>query len=143
MLKRIAALGKDFSNGCYPLPVAWGVLECGHTCRLEKAANFDYARGHDASSYLTKVGDVAECSSCNHYAEALARLRAMTPGAVQHARFRPRDSRGNGAGDYYVYESDPRSPTGVRLLLSLEATPEADAVLCALQASPLSPAEAR
>jgi len=144
MLKRITSIGKAFSNGYWPLPVAWGVLECGHTCVLARAVNFDCARGHDESSYTTKVGDAVECGRCNRHALALARLRAMRPGDVHLARLLTSDDgRGSGDGYYHVYEHDPRSPspTGVRFLLSIEATEEALTALRALQVSPLSPTE--
>jgi hypothetical protein len=137
----VAKIELAFSNGPMGFPVGWVVLACGHTAKLVLR---DASRSaHDVANQITRVGDEVQCERCDWYAEKLAKIRAMSPGDVSHARFRTRDSRGFGAGDYYVYGRVPSSPTGVHLLFSIEATPEAYDALRALRASPLSPTEKR
>lgn len=127
-------------------PVAWTLLTCGHTGPCETVpwkGKGPLSNPHNEADRLTKIGDEVECTRCDHYKEALEILKNLKPGDLQHSRFRPTDSRGGKEGRYYVYVREQGSPTGVKLLLSIEATPEADKVLSALQASPLSPTERR
>lgn len=84
-----------------------------------------------------------ECERCDWYAKRLDQIKAMKPGDISHSRFRTRDSRGIGDGDFYVYARDPKSPTGCHLLFSIEATDEAGKELSRIAASPLSPTEPR
>ncbi len=141
--RKVTRIVKSFTNGCYPIPVTYLELECGHHTGAILIDARDYNRAHDESNHMAKPGAELGCRECRHYADALAKLRALKPGDVQHSRFRTRDSRGFGKGDLYVYGRDPRSPTGVHLLMSIDATPEADEILRKLSASPLSPTEAR
>lgn len=92
---------------------------------------------HKDEDTITKVGDEIECERCDHYATALAALKALRPEDVQHARYRS----WCGEGALYVYKRDHKSPTGVTLLMSITATKEAEDVLRNLGASPLSPTE--
>jgi len=152
------------SNSALAIPYTCAQLACGHVGNTRESG-YVYAcaeckkettdSGHAcACGYfgfhpvrrpkcLTVVGEEFECAECDNYATALARLRALNPGDVQHSRFRPYDSRGGSAGAFYVYKRDPESPSGVWLLLSIDATPEAERVLSALRAAPLSPSEPR
>jgi hypothetical protein len=137
----VVKIEKSFGNAVLRMPVGWCILACKHAAKLEL---HDMARSaHDEPNQITKIGDVIQCDDCDRYAATLARLRAMKPGDVQHSRFRTRDSRGYGEGDYYVYGRDYNSPSGVHLLFAIDATEEAGEVLRALQASPLSPTESR
>ena len=110
-------------------------------CGCGAAIGVFFPDEHRDEDRITQIGDLVDCESCNHYATALARLRDLTPGSIQHSRFRPYDSRGGKEGAYYVYGRNPASPSGVTLLMSIDATPEADKVLRSLSASPLSPTE--
>ncbi len=139
--RTVTKIVKVHTNGCYPIPVAYLELECGHSAKA--IMHKPYERAHDDANHIAQPGAVLGCTDCRRYNKNLAKLRALRPGDVQHARFRTRDSRGVGKGDYYVYRRDTKSPTGVTLLMSIEATHEADELLRALQASPLSPTEAR
>lgn len=152
------------SNSALAIPYTCAQLACGHVgatreslavyacaeCKKEttdigRACSCGYIGFHPLRrpKCITVVGDEAECVECDHYANALAKLRALQPGDVQHARFRPYDSRGGSAGAFYVYKRDPGSPSGVWLLMSIDATPEAENVLRALRAAPISPTEPR
>jgi hypothetical protein len=142
MQRRVAKFVKSHSNRQWP--VAWAELVCGHTTGIRFTSQDDkFARAHDESCYLTKIGDEVPCERCDWQVAALQKLHSMRPGDLSHSRFRSLDSRGFGPGNYYVYGHDPKGPSGVRLLFSLEATPEADEALRSLQASPLSPTEKR
>lgn len=92
---------------------------------------------HNPEHRLTKVGDVVDCAYCRQYATALEQLRQLDRGLLAHARYRDWCGRGS----YYIYRRDPSSPTGVALVLTIEARPEADEVLRAMGLSPLSPTE--
>ncbi len=100
-----------------------------------------HAEPHNQKHWITMVGNEVDCRECDSYAESLARFRALTPADVQHTRFRPYDSRGGSEGAIYVYKRDTTSPSGVMLLMSIQSTPEVDAICSALRASPLSPTE--
>src|SRR3990167_11028370 len=75
---------------------------------------------HRAEDRLTRIGDEVECRWCDHYAVALAQLRALRPGDVSHSRYRDHGERGT----LWVYRRDETSPSGCMLLMSIEATPE-------------------
>jgi hypothetical protein len=169
--QKIASIVKSFTNSAMALPVAWAKLTCGHTadckvvptvyacaaCKRESTTasncpcgtrgvgfNIKYdPNPHREADRLTFVGDEVECERCDWYAAALAKLRAMQPGELHHSRFRPYDSRGGSEGNYYIYKRDKSSPTGVTLYMQIEATKEAEEVLAALRAAPLSPTEPR
>ena len=141
--RTITKIVKAFSNGCYPVPVTYLELVCGHFASAILWTYSDYHAAHRDENHMAKPGQAIGCVECRHYEVKLARLRALKPGDVQHSRFRTRDSRGHGKGDLYVYGRDPKSPTGVHLLFSIEDTKEAGELLRALQASPLSPTEGR
>jgi hypothetical protein len=142
MLKAVAKIEKAWTNSALRCPVAWGVLECGHSAKLVQASDFNYSRAHDETQYLTKVGDSVQCERCDRYADTLAKIRALKRGDVQHSRFRPNDSRGSRDGNLYLYGRDPKSPSGVILLFSIEATKEAeDAIRAVTGTSSLSPTE--
>lgn len=146
MQRKITMIEKSWTNGAMAIPVAWGRLECKHSCRLDYrdvSDNTRYTRGHDESIYVQRVGDAVQCDACDRYVAALEQLRAVAPGTISHSRFRHDDSRGFGPGRYYVYARDPKSPTGCHLLLSIDDTPDAVAALRRMGASPLSPTEAR
>lgn len=140
MQQTIARITKSWTNTTR-WPVAWLELACGHTARLR--LRDECASAHDEANHLEKVGDTVACERCDWYASKLEQLRKLDPGVITHSRFRTRDSRGRGDGDYYVYVRDARSPTGCKLLLSIDATPEAAELLRKLAASPLSPTEPR
>lgn len=149
MKQPVTKIAKSFSNAAQRWPVSWLELECGHTASpvLREEPNdrirYGTAFEHDDANHLAKPGDRVQCDACDHYQAALAKLRAMKPGDVQHSRFRHRDSRGFGPGDLYVYGRNERSPTGVTLIMSIDDTPEAAEILRMLCASPLSPTEPR
>ena len=147
MQRKLTAIDKSYTNGYYPIPVASGRLDCGHSCRLEYRADVPdsrrYGNGHDESIYVQQVGETVECERCDWQAANLERLRTCDPATISHSRFRHNDSRGFGAGCHYVYERDTKSPTGCHLMLSLDDTPEAVEVLHRLSTSPLSPTEPR
>lgn len=121
-------------------PAGMGQCPCGYKGGYTTPYR---SNAHKEEDRLTKLGDEAECKECDHFATALAKLQALKPGDLQHARFRPYDSRGGSAGAFYCYVREPGSPTGVKLLLSIDARPEAEKVLQALRAAPLSPTEPR
>ena len=137
MLKTVTKIVKEFSNSQWRDPVAWLQLECGHTGKAE----YEWGKAHDDAAHKVKPGDSLQCDRCDWYADRIAQLKAMKPGDIKHSRFRTRDSRGFGDGDYYVYGWDKTSPTGCHLLFSVEATKEAGDLLSALRAGPLSPTE--
>jgi hypothetical protein len=140
--RKIARIAKEWTNGCSPIAVSWYVLECGHSLSPIYRKH-DYNLAHRDDNHIAKPGDVMGCPTCRRYNGALAMLKALEPGEMQHARFRTRDSRGIGAGDYYVYARDPKSPTGVVLYMSIEATPEVEDVLRSKRLATLSPTEVR
>jgi hypothetical protein len=144
MQRKVSKIVKSYSNGHQRWPVAWLELECGHTASAE-FANIDdkVMRAHDDAAHLRKPGDELGCERCDWYAQRITELRAMRPGDISHSRFRTRDSRGIGAGDYYVYAYDAKSPTSCHLLFAIEATDEAGEELRRISASPLSPTERR
>lgn len=137
--RKVKTVVKSWTNGAYPIAVAWLGLECGHTAKALHAAD----RPHDESGHLIKAGDTVGCQYCARYDAKLTQIKELQPGDLQHARFRTRDSRGFGPGDYYLYVRDPKGPTGVRLLLSVEVTPAVETELSRLRATALSPTEAR
>lgn len=141
--RKIAKIVKTHTKGAWPMPVAYLELECGHFTGAIFVDPHAYNRLHDDSNHMAKPGAELGCTECKRYNENLKRLQGLKPGDVQHSRFRTLDSRGFGKGDYYVYTSDTTSPTGVTLLMGIEATPEADELLRKLSASPLSPTEGR
>lgn len=145
MWQTVTKIVKSFSQP-NRWPVSWLELECGHTAKSQITGAADAwppPNEHDDANHLARPGDSVTCTECDHYQAALEKLRAMKPGDVQHSRFRHRDSRGFGPGDLYVYGRDPRSPTGVKLIMSIDDTPEAQELLRKLSASPLSPTEPR
>lgn len=142
MRKIVTKIVKEFSNPMR-FPVAWLELECGHTAKADCDWVNDPREVHDDANHKIKPGDAVDCERCDRYAEKIAKLKAMSPGDISHSRFRHRDSRGFGPGDYYVYGRQPGSPTGVSLLFSIEATEEAGALLSRIAAAPLSPTEPR
>ena len=140
--RRVTGIVKTHTNGGYPIPVAYLTLECGHSHKpLMRSDAFELA--HVDSNHIAGPGAMLGCAECRHYQAALERLRALNPSEVSHSRFRHNDSRGFGPGRYYVYARDPKSPTGCHLLMSIDDTPEAVAVLRRMGASPLSPTEKR
>jgi hypothetical protein len=168
--RKVASIVCDHSNSQMAIPFAYALLTCKHSAEVKIVPTVYYCvecgrettspskcpcdtRGgfkvkyrpnpHRAVDQLTYVGDEVECERCDWYADKLAQLRALSPGDIQHARFRPTDSRGGIEGSFYAYVRDPGSPSGVKLLLSIEATKEAEEVLSALRAAPLSPTEPR
>lgn len=117
-----------------------GQCACGHKGGYKAVL---WPNPHKEEHRITKAGAGVDCEQCDRYQARLTQLRALKSGDVQHSRFRHNDSRGFGPGCYYVYRRDPKSPTGVTLLMSIEGTDEAAQVLSALSAAPLSPTEPR
>lgn len=140
MIVKVKQIIKSHTNTTRT-PVVWCELECGHTATCEV---IDWRRSaHELENQRTKLGDEIACERCDWYADKLVRLRAMTPADLSHSRFRHHDSRGFGPGSLYIYGRDPKSPTGVHLLFSIDDGPEAQAELSRLRAAPLSPTEKR
>jgi hypothetical protein len=107
----------------------WASLDCGHSVNIGKWEQVKTAA----------VGQELECFWCVEYTRALAELRdALAAGIVSHSRAGDRLSRGS----VHVYRRESKSPTGVRLLVTIQETAE---VLALLRGglSPLSPTEAR
>lgn len=123
-------------------PVAWTQLSCGHSgkCELHDVVG----NAHSPDNQVTKVGDWVECAFCDHQAASLKKLNELDPAEFSHSRFRHDDSRGFGPGRIYVYGRDKSSPTGCKLLLSLDDTAETSLALKRFHGgSPLSPTERR
>lgn len=142
MLSTVSKIINSWSNAPMSWPVSWCVLACGHSGRCELRDSL--RNQHDPENQITKVGDSVECSYCDYQAKHLEMLAALPAERFSHSRFRHHDSRGFGPGSIYVYEHDPKSPTGCRLFCSLDDTPAAtDALRHFTGGSPLSPTERR
>jgi hypothetical protein len=169
-ISKIVKIVESFTNSAMRLPTTWALLDCGHTsgvemvptryrcgeCGVEKndckqcpcgsRSGFQFAylpNAHRECDRITKIGDAIQCERCDSFDAKVAKLREMGPGAFQHARFRPTDSRGGREGYYHIYIRDTKSPTGVALFTSLEATPKTEEILRELRLSALSPTESR
>lgn len=142
MLKTVSHIVKEYTNNRYhPWPVAWLQLECGHSAKAVLFEEKDSA--HDDFNHRVLPGDQVECERCDWQVRNLAELRAEGAARYSHSRFRHNDSRGFGPGSLYVYERDRTSPTGCKLWLTLDDTPEAAEALRQAGSSPLSPTEGR
>ena len=118
--RTVARIQHSRDNSPWRLPVAWAVLDCGHTAKEQPVAS------------------AVECTDCDRQAEGLAKLReAIAAGSISHSRasrFMP--------GRIDVYRHAPDSPTGVFHFITVDDTPEAAEILRGGFA-PLSPTEAR
>lgn len=104
-------------------------LDCGHSVNV----------GPWQAVKTVTVGEEIACEWCASYAADLATLRAaLAAGIVSHSRAGDRLARGS----VHVYQYEPKSPTGVILLVTLTETPEVIALLRG-GLSPLSPTEPR
>ena len=158
---------ETFTNGALRAPVAYSVLACGHAVGLRLRApvatccacgvkrdhpfdgtqracacgayrdTIDFPNPHIVADRLDKIGDDVECARCAHYAVALAGLRALDWSTISHTRYRP---AGDG-GAIFVYRHDERSPSGVVLAMTIDSTPESEAICAQRGAAPLSPTE--
>lgn len=141
--RRVTSVVKTHTNGCYPIPVSYLMLECGHAHKPLMRSD-DYKLAHVDSNHIAGPGAMLGCAECRHYQAQLERLQALNPSEVSHTRFRHHDSRGFGPGAIYIYGHDAKSPTGCHLLFSIDETAEVQEVLRSkLRSSPLSPTERR
>jgi predicted nucleic acid-binding Zn-ribbon protein len=133
------------------LPERYACMDCGHVrertgpllspycpeCGCGAAKPVFRPDPHNAEHRLAAVGDKAECKDCDHYAAALQELRNLDRRGLVHSRYR----EWCGKGIFYVYRRDPKSPSGVVLAHSIEATREAEDILRSMKLAPLSPTE--
>jgi hypothetical protein len=140
--RKVTRIVRSQSNGCWPVPVSYLELECGHHHKPLLRSD-DYNLAHSDANHIAGPGAILGCAACRRHMSALENLRALSASDVSHTRFRHHDSRGFGPGSIYVYGHDDKSPTGCHLLMSIDETPEVQEILRALRSSPLSPTERR
>lgn len=113
-----------------------------HRCPSCTRSSFSYPHGlrnpHNDEDRLTKVGDEVGCAYCTQRKTALAKLKALDWSTIAHTRYRGTDH----GGSIYVYKRDSRSPSGVRLEMTVEDCQEATEILSLHPGMrPLSPTE--
>ena len=91
---------------------------------------------HNDDHHMVQVGDEVECRHCADHATALAKLEDVLTDpeiTVAYTRFRQ--------GRIRVYARDSQSPTGVRLVMSINNGPCVAVLLRDARVSTLSPTE--
>ena len=88
---------------------------------------------HNEADYVTRIGDVVACDTCEREAGQIVWLRGLDKQTVILSRFRH--------GSYYFYRRDESSPSGKMLIGGVMASPKIEAVLSELRYAPLSPTE--
>ena len=139
---KVVGFQKGFTNTTH-MPWVLAILDCKHFVQVEFTITDPWGFEHNNAYYATKIGDERVCIRCAEFAKKLAQLRELDRDTLSHARFRPTDSRGGSEGSYYVYVRDPKSPSQVRLLLSIEANETSQLALEQLRLPALSPTEKR
>jgi hypothetical protein len=167
MKTTITRMVKGYSNSALVIPYVYAVLACGHAAKVElipytyrcikcdrehfsspnKGFQCECGGGigaivftpdpHNDAHIVTKIGDVIECGSCDNQQQAVSILRqAIADRSLHHTRAKS----WCGSNQIHAYKLDPTSPSNFFLVVSVEDTPEVQAMLKGTLA-PLSPTE--
>lgn len=116
----------------------WQIQQGCEACGSKSGGEYTFQPNpHNPEHRRLAVGDNVHCNRCADFPASLAELRRLDRSTLAHSRYRS----WCGQGAFYVYRRDPKSPSGVKLAMTIEARPEAEEILCQMRLGPLSPTE--